>query len=69
MRGFLVIGGNDSTVIQVVPDKEAEGDFAVVAPRSVVDITADILDHRLQDRWGIDPPHRKPCVLAKAVGR
>jgi hypothetical protein len=47
VRGFLVVGGNDGTVVQVVPYKEAEGDLAVVALRSIVDITADILDHRL----------------------
>jgi hypothetical protein len=45
MRGLFIVGGNDGTVVEVVPRKEPEGDFAVVAPRSIIDITTDILDH------------------------
>ena len=50
MRGLFIIGGNNGTVVEVVPYKVPKGDFAVVAARSIVDITTDILDHRLQDR-------------------
>ena len=56
--GLLIVRRRYGAVVEVVPNEVTKGWFAVVPARTVVDLAADVLDHSLQYRRGINPSHR-----------
>ena len=62
--GLLLVRRRDGAIVDVVPNEVSQRRLAVVPARAVVDLAAYVLDHSLQYRRGINPPHRQPHVLA-----